>query len=428
MTEISEASPYPLGVSLREGGINVAVMSRHAARVFFCLFEGGIETRRVALGSRLGDVHFGFIAGIGEGAEYGLRAEGPWEPGQGHRFDPSKLLLDPYAQELSGPFNHHTDLTRFGVETAELVPKAVVRRIATDAQPLPSKRPGFIYEVPVRAFTKLHPQVPPEKRGTVAALAEPVVIDHFKRLGVDTVELMPLMAWIDERHLPPLGLRNAWGYNPVSFFAPDPRLAPGGLAEVRQTVDALHAAGIRVILDVVFNHTGESDEDGATLLLRGLDNALYYRHAEGKLVNDTGCGNTLALDRAAGVQLAMDAMRSWVSRTGLDGFRFDLATVMGRRPGRLRPGRATAGRHRAGPAPQYTDHDCRAVGRGTGRLPAGRLSGTMAGMERPLSRRGAGLLERRGNARRLGHAHRRIIRCLCAASATFGERQLRGGA
>jgi glycogen operon protein len=196
--------------------------------------------------------------------------------------------------------------------------------------PLAPQRPQFIYELPVKAFTRLHPQVPPEKRGTVAALAEPVIIAHLKRLGVDTVELMPLAAWIDERHLPPLGLANGWGYNPVSFMAPDPRLAPGGLPEIRAAVDALHAAGIRVILDVVLNHTGESDVHGTTLSLRGLDHALYYRHADGELVNDTGCGNTLALDEPPVVQLAVDALRSWVMRTGIDGFRFDLATVMGR--------------------------------------------------------------------------------------------------
>lgn len=283
------------------------------------------------LPSRLGDVHFGFIAGIGEGTRYGLRAAGPWEPHSGHRFDTSKLLLDPYALSLNGPFKHHAALTVRGIETADLVPKAIVTHVPADALPLPPQRPGFIYEVPVRAFTRLHPKVPTERRGTIAALAEPVVIEHLKRLGVDTVELMPVTAWIDERHLAAAGLSNGWGYNPISYFAPDPRLAPGGLAELRATVEALHAEGIRVILDMVFNHTGESDEFGATLSLRGLDNALYYHHAEdGRLVNDTGCGNTLALDRTVNVQLAMDVMRSFVTHCGIDGFRFDLAPVMGR--------------------------------------------------------------------------------------------------
>ena len=288
---------------------------------------------RIPLEQRLGDVHFGFVPGMREGAHYGLRAHGPWAPEHGHRFDPAKLLLDPRATRITAPFTHHPDLMRRGVESSALVPKAIAGHAPADAKPLPPHRPGFIYEVPVRAFTMLHPDVPPEKRGTVSALAEPLVIDHLRRLCVDTVELMPLAAWIDERHLPALGLSNGWGYNPVSFLAPDPRLAPGGLADVRAAVDALHAAGIRVVLDVVFNHTGESDIHGTTLSLRGLDHALYYRHAQGQLVNDTGCGNTLALDEPAVVQLAMDAMRSWVTRTGIDGFRFDLATVMGRMVG-----------------------------------------------------------------------------------------------
>jgi glycogen operon protein len=320
-----------LGVTIQGGGVNVAVVSRHATRVMFCAFEGDVEMARVALPQRLGDVHYGFIAGVADGTHYGLRAEGPWHPDQGHRFDSSKLLLDPYALELSRPFRHLPELAERGRDTAALVPKGVVRSIAGDARGLAPRRPEFIYEIPVKAFTRLHPGVAAPRRGTVAALAEPAIIAHLKRLGADTVELMPLTAWIDERHLPALGLANAWGYNPVSFFAPDPRLAPGGLAEIRRTVDALHATGIRVILDVVFNHSGESDEFGAVLSLRGLDNALYYRHADGRLVNDTGCGNTLALDERPVMQLAMDAMRSWVTRTGIDGFRFDLAPVLGRR-------------------------------------------------------------------------------------------------
>ncbi len=309
------------------------MVSRHGDQVFFCVFDaaGKTEMSRFALPLRLGDVHYGFIGGIKEGTRYGLRASGPWDHAKGHRFDPSKLLLDPYALSLDGPFKHHPALTERGTETAALVPKAVVLSIPADAAALPPHRPGFIYEVQVRAFTRLHPKIPTEKRGTIAALAEPVIIEHLQRLGADTIELMPITAWIGERHLAALGLTNAWGYNPISYFAPDPRLAPGGLAELRTTVDALHRVGIRVILDVVFNHTGESDEFGATLSLRGLDNALYYRHsADGRLVNDSGCGNTLALDRTANVQLAMDAMRGFVTRCGIDGFRFDLAPVMGR--------------------------------------------------------------------------------------------------
>ncbi|MGH8122047.1 MAG: glycogen debranching protein GlgX, partial [Rudaea sp.] len=186
----------------------------------------------------------------------------------------------------------------------------------------------------VRGYTKRHPDIAGTIRGTFAALAEPAAVAHLVQLGITTVEIMPAAAWIDERHLPPLGLHNYWGYNPIAMMAPDPRLAPGGWAEIRQATDALHAAGIEVLLDVVFNHSGESDELGPTLAFRGLDNASYYRlvpDAPQRYVNDTGCGNCLALDRAPLVRLALDSMRTWIQLGGIDGFRFDLATALGRR-------------------------------------------------------------------------------------------------
>ena len=216
------------------------------------------------------------------------------------------------------------------------MPKAIVPAPAIGAAAAAgaaSRPPGFIYEISVKAFSRLDPSIPEKLRGTVAALAEPKTIDYLLGLGVDTVELMPLAAWIDERHLPPVGLHNAWGYNPVAFMAPDPRIAPGGFAEIAGAVAALHAAGINVILDTVFNHTGESDEKGPTLSLRGLDNALYYRLEEGdpgRFVNDTGTGDTLAVERPAVMRLVLDAMRKWVRATGIDGFRLDLAAALGR--------------------------------------------------------------------------------------------------
>ncbi|NJM29844.1 MAG: glycogen debranching protein GlgX [Rhizobiales bacterium] len=321
---------YQPGVTLHGDGANFCAVSRHATRVFVSLFDGDSETVRFPLPSRRGDHHAGFIAGVKDGQRYGLRAEGPWSPSQGHLFDPSKLLLDPYAFEVDDALRWTPELGIFGVETAPFVPKSMVRAPLPYAQRLPWARPQFIYEVQLRSLTKRHPAVPEKLRGTVAALAHPEIIAHIKGLGVDTVELMPLALWIEERHLAKLGLRNAWGYNPVSFFAPDPVLAPGGLAEIRDTVAALHSAGLRILLDVVFNHTGEGDPGGPTLSLRGLDNALYYRYRNGIPVNDSGCGNTLALDRAPNVQLVMDAMRHWLLATGIDGFRYDLAPVMGR--------------------------------------------------------------------------------------------------
>jgi glycogen operon protein len=336
---VSPGRPLPLGVTVEDDGINLAVVSHSAERIFICVFDqsGDRELARLALPGRTDDeVHHGFVAGIKPGTRYGLRAEGLFDPKRGHRFDPAKLLVDPYAVQLDRPFVQHPDLAAprlRQIDTARLVPKAVVNRPLPTATSLPSRTPGFIYEIAVRAFTKRHPELPAPLRGTVAALAHPRILDHLLKLGVDTVELMPIAAWIDERHLPALKLANAWGYNPVTFMAPDPRIAPGGLAEIRHAVGALHDAGIRVLLDVVMNHTGESDADGATLSLRGLDNALYYRHAEqdpSLFINDTGCGNTLAVDRAPVQRLVLDALRHWASHTGVDGFRFDLATVLGR--------------------------------------------------------------------------------------------------
>ncbi len=329
MPHSNSGSPFPLGVTPVEGGVNVAVVSRHATRMFFCLFEGGTETR-FELATRSGDVHCGFIPGVKVGQRYGLRAEGPYDAT--NLFDVSKLLIDPYATAIDRSFTWHGDFAVKGTETSPIAPKCIVSAPLPPVRHLPYRAPRFIYEVAVKAFTKRHPLIPENLAGTVAALAHPACIEHFLRLGVDTVELMPLMAWADERHLARQGLSNAWGYNPISFFAPDPRLAPGGLREIRETVAALHDAGLRVVLDVVFNHTGESDLGGPTVSLRGLDNALYYRHAHGVLVNDTGCGNTLDTNSAPVMELILASMRHWVTAAGIDGFRYDLATVLGRLP------------------------------------------------------------------------------------------------
>jgi glycogen debranching enzyme GlgX/4-alpha-glucanotransferase len=336
---ISPGQATRLGVTIHQDGVNLAVLSRHAERIFVCLFEPGSdrEIARLVLPGREGnDIHHGFIPGVKCGTRYGLRADGPFDPARGHLFDPAKLLVDPYARRLDRPFVWHPDLAAprtAGIDTAAFVPKAVIEVPLPVAAPLPPAPAGFVYEIATKAFTARHPGVPASLRGTAAALAHPQVIEHLVRLGVDTVELMPVAAWIDERHLPPLKLRNGWGYNPVALMAPDPKLAPGGPSEIRLAVDALHNAGIRVLLDVVANHTGECDRDGPTLSLRGLDNALYYRHAEeGRLVNDTGCGNTLAVDRGPVLRLVMDALRHWVEAAGVDGFRFDLAAVLGRTP------------------------------------------------------------------------------------------------
>jgi glycogen operon protein len=309
----------------------LSVRAPRAEAVMLCLFDGEVETRVPML--RQGDDWL--AKAPPPGTRYGLRAAGDWAPERVLRFDPAKLLVDPRAVELDRPFTYSPALSEYGVDTAALVPRAVMPGALPDVplQPPFFRRGGLLYEVNVRGFTILHPQVPAAQRGTVAALAHPAVLAHLERLHVSAVELMPITAWIDERHLPPLGLRNAWGYNPVVPMALDPRLCPGGVAELRETVAALHARGIGVILDLVFNHTGESDVLGPVLSFRGLDNAAYAHTPDGSLINDTGCGNTLDFANPAVRALVVESLRHFVRHCGVDGFRFDLATVMARGPG-----------------------------------------------------------------------------------------------
>ncbi len=354
MRRADAGSPEPLGVTPERGGANVAVFSAHATAIEVCLFDpaGESERERIALPERTGDVFHGFIPGVAAGDRYGLRARGPWDLRSGHRFNPAKLLVDPYARALDRPFVLHramlgandADATRDDTDSAPFVPKAIVTPLPATA---PARRPRvpwaqtILYELHVRGYTRTHPGVPDALRGTCAGLAHPAAIGHLTRLGITTVELMPIAAAVDERHLADLGLSNYWGYNPAALFVPDPRLAPGGIDELRDCVAALQAAGIEVILDVVLNHTGEGDARGPTLSLRGLDNATYYRTLaddRARYVDDAGCGNTLALDRAPVLRLAMDVLRYYAVAAGVDGFRFDLATTLGRRDGGFDPG------------------------------------------------------------------------------------------
>ena len=330
----------PLGATPGPQGVNVAVFSSTATAIDFCLFDDQGRETAIRLPARTGEVFHGHIAGIVEGARYGLRAHGPFAPEAGHRFNASKLLLDPYAVALDRPFALHASMFSVqpgAVDSAPFMPKAIVTAPAPPASPVltvPWER-TVIYEAHVRGLTMGRADVPEAIRGTFAALAWPAVVAHLKAIGITTLELLPAMAWVDERHLPPLGLTNYWGYNPVAFCAPDPRLAPGGWSEVRAATTALAEAGIETILDVVFNHTGEGDALGPTLSLRGLDNQGFYRlHPDdpARYIDDAGTGNVLALDRPQGVRLVMDSLRAWARRGGVAGFRFDLATVLGRRP------------------------------------------------------------------------------------------------
>lgn len=325
-----------MGATVTNGCTTFRVRAPLAEAVWLCLFDSE-EEQRYAMArdpaaegcwvlSRAQDL---------AGAHYGYRADGAWSPDAGCWFDPSKLLVDPYAVELDRRFVQAPALGVYGEDTAHLMPRAIVPAVAAASDPRPPmfRTGGLVYELNVRAFTMLHPAVHEALRGTVAALAHPAVIAHLKNLGVSAVELMPVVAWIDERHLPPLGLVNAWGYNPVAMMALDPGLCPGGVSELRETVAALHREGIGVLLDLVLNHSGESDRGGGVLSLRGLDNAAYAHAPDGSLINDTGCGNTLDFSNPAVRQLALDTMRHFVSQCGVDGFRFDLATVLARGPG-----------------------------------------------------------------------------------------------
>jgi glycogen operon protein len=324
-----------LGAVLHGEGARFTVRSRHAEGIDLCLFDADGQERRLIMAGE-GDLWSLDVPDVEAGQRYGYRAYGPWQPERGLWFDSAKLLVDPYAIELDRRFATDPRLGHHGEDSAALVPKAIVPPplpLCPPAAPI-SVEGGLIYEINVRAFTMLHPDIPETQRGTIAALAHPAILDHLKRLHVAAVELMPVVAWIDERHLPPLGLRNAWGYNPVAMMALDPGLAPGGVAELRATVATLHAHGIGVILDLVFNHSGESDVAGPILSLRGLDGPTYYSHtADFTLINDTGCGNTLNAAEPAVRALILDTLRHFVRHCGIDGFRFDLAPIMARGPG-----------------------------------------------------------------------------------------------
>lgn len=322
-----------LGSHVTGRSTRFALRAPQAEAVDLCLFDGEAETR--AAMTRQGEVWALDLPGDLTGTRYGYRAYGAYEPHHNLWFDPAKLLVDPYALELDRRFVQHPRLAQFGEDTADIVPRAIVTGPLPEVPLAPPRfqRGGLIYELNVAGFTALHPDVPEAQRGTVAALAHPAVIAHLKKLHVSAVELMPVIAWIDERHLPPLGLANHWGYNPVAMMALDPGLCPGGVTELRDTVTGLHQAGIGVILDLVFNHSGESDVHGGTLSLRGLDPAAYARAPDGTLINDTGCGNTLDFANPTARRLMIDTLDHFVRHCGIDGFRFDLAPVIARGPG-----------------------------------------------------------------------------------------------
>jgi glycogen debranching enzyme GlgX/4-alpha-glucanotransferase len=328
--------PAGLGVAVAAKGLEAALVLPNAESAWLCLYDGDREVLRAPMARDAHGVLRGFATGFGAEARYGFRVAGSYDPARGARFDPSKLLADPYAWRFDRPFRLHPSMFAFGDDSGPFAPKAI-------AGAPPAGEPGYkrvapealvIYELNLRGFSRLNPAIPEAARGTFAGLAHPTSIAHLTGLGVTAVEIMPADPFVDERHLPPLGLANAWGYNSVVFGAPDPRLAPGGWAEVRAATDALHAAGMEAILDVVFNHDGESDQFGPTLSFRGLDNAAWFRldpRDPATYINDAGTGNCLALDRPLVIDMAIGALRRWMIHGGFDGFRFDLAPALGRR-------------------------------------------------------------------------------------------------
>jgi len=345
--------PHPLGAT-REGlGINFAVFSAHAERIDLCLFEasGQREIARYPLPEHTDEVWHGYLPGASAGVLYGYRAYGPYDPAHGHRFNPSKLLLDPYARGMFGRLewtdslygycrdSPRGDLSVDRRDSAPAMPKSVVTDESFDwGDDHPPDTPWsdtVIYEAHVRGLTKLREDIPLLERGTFAALGHSSVIDYLRRLGITALELLPVHAFVQDRRLLQNGLRQYWGYNTIGYFIPEPLyLSDGSANEMRRAIRHLHAAGIEVILDVVYNHTAESDHLGPTLSFRGLDNASYYRLEGGdprRYVNDTGTGNTLNLSHPRVLQMVMDSLRHWVEQFHVDGFRFDLATTLGRR-------------------------------------------------------------------------------------------------
>ena len=355
--QIAEGLPYPLGATPSNDGVNFALFSAHATGVDLCLFDetGNEERERIALPEYTDEVWHVFVKGLKPGAVYGYRVHGPYEPENGHRFNANKLLLDPYAKAHVGELrwspelfgypmedgeNEDADLAFDERDSAPFMPKCVVVDSQFDwteaATPRVAWDQVIFYETHVRGYTKLHPQVPEAQRGTFAGLANDAVVEHIKSLGVTSVELLPIHTFVNDSNLLEKGLTNYWGYNTIGFFAADPRFfAKNDVRELKAMVDRFHRAGLEVIMDVVYNHTAEGNQRGATLSFRGIDNASYYRLMPDEprfYVNDTGTGNTVNLSHPRVLQMVTDSLRYWVTEMKVDGFRFDLATILGREP------------------------------------------------------------------------------------------------
>jgi len=343
--------PYPLGATYDGLGTNFALFSANAEKVELCLFDdtGTEEVARITLPEFTDEVWHCYIEGLPAGTIYGYRVHGPFEPHLGHRFNPNKLLLDPYARQLHGDFipsdahlsydqqSNQQDLTFDIRDNQAFMPKCVVVESlpVCTTHPKVRRRNTTIYELHVKGFTQCHPNVPLELKGTFAGLAQDSICQYIKELGITSIELMPVQAFIDEDFVLKRGLSNYWGYNSLAFFVPEPSYCHSGeIAEFKELVDKYHSYGIEVILDVVYNHTAEGNHLGPSLSFKGIDNASYYLldpQDKRFYVNHSGCGNTLNLQHPRVLQLVADSLRYWVEIMGVDGFRFDLAPILGRK-------------------------------------------------------------------------------------------------
>jgi len=353
---LEEGAPTPLGATWDGRGTNFAIFSANATKVDLCLFDmdGKREIARLELPEYTDQVFHGYLANIAPATFYGYRVHGPYEPANGHRFNRNKLLLDPYAKAHAGQLNWNPAIFGYKLETgdsstfderdsAPFVPKCVVVDSNFDWKGEPARQrmswgDTIVYEAHVRGFTKRYAGLDSPLRGTYAGMGAPPVRDYIKSLGVTTVELMPIHTYVGDGRLLDKGLTNYWGYNSIGFFAPDPRYAadvPNSLREFKEMVARFHEVGLEVILDVVYNHTAEGNDLGPTLSFKGIDNATYYRlipdHNE-HYINDTGTGNTFNLSEPRVIQMVMDSLRYWVSDMHVDGFRFDLGTILAREP------------------------------------------------------------------------------------------------
>ena len=433
-TRVREGHSFPLGATWDGTGVNFALFSANARKVELCLFdiEGKRELERIELPEYTDEVWHGYLPDARPGTVYGYRVHGPYEPAAGHRFNPHKLLIDPYAKQLVGELTCDPAVFGYTLESPDkdlsfdtrdsqaFVPKCRVIDPAFTWGPERKPRVPWertvIYELHARGYTMRHPDIPPEMRGTFAGLMRPEIIDHIRRLGVTSVELLPVHAFADDSHLLEKGLRNYWGYNTLAFFAPQPRyLGTPFVNEMKEMVAHFHAAGIEVILDVVYNHTAEGNELGPTLSLKGIDNASYYRLSPEPrhYINDTGTGNTVNLSHPRVLQMVTDLLRYWAEEMHIDGFRFRPRDHSGARALWLRRGRRISGFLPAGPRAQPGEAHRRTVGLRSGRLSGRSLLARLGRMERSISRYDAGILaRRRGQARGIRRPRHRVGRPL----------------